>query len=148
LLIIFAGIDEPLKISAIPISVVVPVFSNTLHGLPNILRALFRRRLDRYEMREVMDVEPPRDVVGIPALSGAFMLVKRVAIDSTGGFDPKYFLYFEDFDWSVRLNRMIATAIVNAQRAALRSPWVNTLLDFRIPASCGYRTQATKHCSA
>ena len=52
-----------------------------------------------------MDVDPPRDVIGIPALSGAFMLVKRFAIDRTGGFDPRFFLYFEDYDWSVRLNR-------------------------------------------
>ena len=43
---------------------------------PAFMRALFRRRLDRYEMRDVMDVEPPRDVIGIPALSGAFMLVQ------------------------------------------------------------------------
>ena len=77
-----------------------------------MLRTLFRRRLDRYEMRDVMDVDPPRDVIGIPALSGAFMLAKRVAIDRTGGFDPKYFLYFEDFDWSVRLNRVTKTAYV------------------------------------
>ena len=40
------------------------------------------------------------------------MLAKRVAIDSTGGFDPRYFLYFEDFDWSVRLNRVTKTAYV------------------------------------
>jgi len=59
-----------------------------------------------------MDVEPPEDVIGIPALSGAFMLVKRFAIDSTGGFDPKFFLYFEDYDWSVRLNRITKTAYV------------------------------------
>jgi len=79
---------------------------------PRPLQALFRKRLDRYEMRDVMDVEPPRVVIGIPALSGAFMLAKRVAIDSTGGFDPRYFLYFEDFDWSVRLNRVTKTAYV------------------------------------
>ena len=71
-----------------------------------------RRRLERYEMRDFMDVEPPRDVIGIPALSGAFMLVKRFAIDRTGGFDPRFFLYFEDFDWSVRLNRITKTAYV------------------------------------
>jgi len=41
LLIIFAGIDEPLKISAISISVVVPVAINTLKGIANIPRALF-----------------------------------------------------------------------------------------------------------
>jgi GT2 family glycosyltransferase len=89
------------------------IFDLFLRGFaPRMLQALFRKRLSRYEMRDVMDVEPPRDVIGIPALSGAFMLAKRVAIDSTGGFDPRYFLYFEDFDWSVRLNRVTKTAYV------------------------------------
>ncbi len=89
------------------------VFDLFLRGFaPSFLRRLFRRRLDRYEMRDLMDVDPPRDVIGIPALSGAFLLVKRFAIDRTGGFDPKFFLYFEDYDWSVRLNRITKTAYV------------------------------------
>ena len=89
------------------------IFDLLLRGFgPGLLRRIFRKRLDRYEMRDVMDVDPPRDVIGIPALSGAFMLAKRAAIDRTGGFDPKYFLYFEDFDWSVRLNRVTKTAYV------------------------------------
>jgi sulfonate transport system permease protein len=41
LLIIFAGIDEALKIAAISIAVVVPVAVNTLKGIANIPRALF-----------------------------------------------------------------------------------------------------------
>jgi len=57
-------------------------------------------------------VDPPREVLGVPALSGAFMLVRRDAIDRTGGFDPRFFLYFEDFDWSVRLNKITRTAYV------------------------------------
>jgi GT2 family glycosyltransferase len=89
------------------------IFDLFLRGFaPRLLQRMFRRRLDRYEMRDVMDVDPPRDVIGIPALSGAFMLVKRFAIDKTGGFDPRFFLYFEDFDWSVRLNRITKTAYV------------------------------------
>jgi GT2 family glycosyltransferase len=40
------------------------------------------------------------------------MFVRRKAIDATGGFDPRFFLYFEDFDWSVRLNRVVRTAYV------------------------------------
>ena len=34
----------------------------------------------------------------------------------TGGFDPKYFLYFEDFDWSVRLNKVTQTAYLPSFR--------------------------------
>jgi GT2 family glycosyltransferase len=89
------------------------VFDLFLRGFaPRFVRRLFRKRLARYEMRDLIDVDPPRDVVGIPALSGAFMLVRRTAIDKTGGFDPRFFLYFEDFDWSVRLNRITQTAYV------------------------------------
>jgi len=91
------------------------IFDLFLRGFaPRFLQRLFRRRLDRYEMRDFMDADPPREVIGIPALSGAFMLVKRLAIDRTGGFDPRFFLYFEDYDWSVRLNRITKTAYVPA----------------------------------
>ena len=44
------------------------------------------------------------------------MLVRRKAIDTTGGFDPKFFLYFEDFDWSVRLNKVTQTAYLPSFR--------------------------------
>ena len=89
------------------------IFDLFLRGFaPSFLRRLFRRRLDRYELRDVLAAAGDKEVVGIPALSGAFMLVRRDAIDRTGGFDPRYFLYFEDFDWSVRLNRVTKTAYV------------------------------------
>ncbi len=81
---------------------------------PGPLRRLFRRRLDHYEMRDVIDPEPERDVIDIPAMSGACLLVRRAAIDATGGFDPRFFLYFEDYDWTVRLNRITRTAYVPA----------------------------------
>jgi GT2 family glycosyltransferase len=96
------------------------IFDLFLRGFaPALMRRIFRGRLDRYEMRDILGAEPPEDVIGIPALSGAFMLVKRFAIDQTGGFDPKFFLYFEDFDWSVRLNRITRTAFVLARRDAV-----------------------------
>lgn len=38
-------------------------------------------------------------------LSGACVLVRRAAFDVIGGFDPAYFMYFEDVDLGVRLGR-------------------------------------------
>ncbi|HEX8739712.1 MAG TPA: glycosyltransferase [Casimicrobiaceae bacterium] len=79
---------------------------------PHWLRRLFARRLERYEMRDVVDANPVREVTGVPLMSGAFMLVRREAIDRTGGFDPRFFLYFEDFDWSLRLGNVMKNAWV------------------------------------
>jgi len=80
--------------------------------LPRVGHALFRRRLDRYEMRDVIDADPSRDVIDVAAMSGACMLLRRKAVDQTGGFDPQFFLYFEDYDWTIRLNRVTRTAYV------------------------------------
>ena len=74
---------------------------------PRAIKHLFRRRLDRYEMRDAIGevvVSP------VPVMSGSFLLLRRKAIDVTGGFDPEFFLYFEDFDWSVRLNQVTQSA--------------------------------------
>ena len=92
-------------------------FDLLLRGFaPPFLRRLFRRRLDRYELRDFIVPGSERPVLGIPLLSGCCMLVRRQAIDATGGFDPKFFLYFEDYDWSVRLNRIGQTAFLPSFR--------------------------------
>ena len=92
------------------------VFDLALRGFaPRVLRQLFRKRLDRYEMRDLVDrVAADETISPIPAMSGSFMFVRRKAIEATGGFDPGFFLYFEDFDWSVRLNRVTRTVYVPA----------------------------------
>ena len=91
------------------------VFDLALRGFaPRPLRQLFSKRLEHYEMRDVI-----ADVVvsPVPVMSGSFMLLRRKAIESTGGFDPDFFLYFEDFDWSVRLNRVTRSSYVPTVRA-------------------------------
>ena len=94
------------------------VFDLFLRGFaPRFVRRLFKKRLDRYELRDYIDPASDKPVLGLPVMSGCCMLVKRKAIDATGGFDPKFFLYFEDFDWSVRLNKVTQTVYLPSFRA-------------------------------
>jgi hypothetical protein len=95
------------------------VFDLALRGFaPRFVRSLFRRRLAHYELRDRIDPASAEPVLDIALMSGACMFVRRQAIDATGGFDPGFFLYFEDYDWSVRLNRVTQTAYLPAMRAA------------------------------
>lgn len=57
-------------------------------------------RTDRYIYRESM---PSTQPANIELASGCFMLVRGVFFRQLSGFDPHYFLYFEDFDLSIRM---------------------------------------------
>lgn len=67
---------------------------------PTWLRRRFQARLDQYELRDQTGDAPLWDP---PIVSGCFMLGRRAALAQVGGFRPDYFLYFEDFDLSLRL---------------------------------------------
>lgn len=73
---------------------------------PAALRRLFGRRLARYEMRDVIGPQTAEVVRGIPIASGCFMVLRAEAARAVGGFGGDYFLYFEDFDLSLRLGRV------------------------------------------
>ena len=46
------------------------------------------------------------DPIDTPAIGGAYLLMRRKALDSVeGGFDPSYFLGYEDVDLAMRLRR-------------------------------------------
>ena len=83
---------------------------------PGFVRDMFRARLDRYELRDRIDASSFEPVFDVPLLSGACMLVRRDAIAATGGFDPVFFLYFEDYDWSIRLSRVARNAFLPTMR--------------------------------
>lgn len=68
--------------------------------LPGSARRFFAKRLARYEMRDLIN---ERDVVWDPPIvSGCFMLFRTKVLKQLQGFDPRYFLYFEDYDLSLR----------------------------------------------
>jgi GT2 family glycosyltransferase len=61
---------------------------------PNFVKQAFAKRLRDYEMR---DVDWKAGAVAVEMVSGAFMFCRSGALKAVGGFDEKYFLYFEDY---------------------------------------------------
>lgn len=69
--------------------------------MPRPFLRYFKARLDAFEMRDV-GYEKQYDV---PSMSGCFMFCRADLLRSLGGFDEKYFLYFEDTDLCRRIQR-------------------------------------------
>lgn len=90
------------------------VFDLLLRGFaPASLKRLFAKRLAHYEMRTEIDAADDRTVVwDPPIISGCFMLFRTAVLQQLGGFDPRYFLYFEDYDLSLRTARVTRIAYV------------------------------------
>jgi len=70
--------------------------------LPRNLHKLFTKRLASYEMRDLHDDQINKD---IPIGSGCCMLSRSSVLTAVNGFDERYFLYFEDFDLSLRIRQ-------------------------------------------
>lgn len=71
--------------------------------LPLRLRRHFDARLARYELRDVTrEADRTQQPFAPQIVSGCFMLYRSAALRRLDGFDPRYFLYFEDYDLSLR----------------------------------------------
>ncbi|TDN67186.1 glycosyltransferase family 2 protein [Paraburkholderia sp. BL10I2N1] len=82
--------------------------------LPTGARRLFARRLARYEMRDLIN---ERDIVWDPPIvSGCFMLFRTNVLKKLAGFDARYFLYFEDYDLSLRAHDVARVVYTPAVR--------------------------------
>lgn len=76
------------------------VFTLALRGFaPRWLRRIFKAQLNHYELLD-LPLESPQKA--IPLVSGSFMFCRRAPIAEIGGFSSAFFVYFEDFDLSLR----------------------------------------------
>ena len=65
---------------------------------PGWLKNRFAEHLAHYEYQELDQSQPAQ----VTLLSGCMMLGRTELLQKIGGFDPSFFLYFEDFDLSLR----------------------------------------------
>ncbi len=90
------------------------LFDLALRGFtPNWIQCIFTKRLSHYEMRELNESAATK---GIPIVSGCFMLCRGEVIRKVSGFDIAYFLYFEDFDLSLRVGEQASIAYLPSMR--------------------------------
>jgi GT2 family glycosyltransferase len=80
---------------------------------PAFIRKRFSAPLDRYEMRDIAD---DRAAIPVPLASGCFMLMRTAIFRRVSGFDPRFFMYFEDYDLSLRIGRIALVAYVPQAR--------------------------------
>nr|OBZ97950.1 hypothetical protein A9P81_4004 [Leptospira interrogans serovar Copenhageni/Icterohaemorrhagiae] len=69
---------------------------------PDILKKVFRKYLDQYDLRDKDWNQIQEDV---SLISGCFIFARTKSLKQIRGFDERFFLYFEDFDLSMRLKR-------------------------------------------
>lgn len=70
---------------------------------PTWLKKLFQKSIDSYDLKDQPPDQPHFEaVVG----SGACFLMRKNIWVSLGGFDPRFFLYFEDFDLTCRAKKI------------------------------------------
>lgn len=109
---------------------------------PGWLRRRLQTRLNRYEWYEQAGDAVLWDP---PIASGCFMLCRRATLEQVGGFRPDYFLYFEDFDLSLRLaavTRLVYAPqmrIIHLGGHAARKGWRHIALFLRAAARFFHR---------
>ena len=84
---------------------------------PRQVRQWFAARLARYELRDVVGANGEKRARDVPLASGCCMMLRTAALDGIDGidgidgmdridgFDPTFFVYFEDYDLSLRIAR-------------------------------------------
>jgi len=67
---------------------------------PKCIKTLFGKKLENYELQGITENNVYTDVI---IASGCFMFLRKHALGNIHGFSPEYFMYFEDFDLSLKL---------------------------------------------
>ncbi|MCF8002608.1 MAG: hypothetical protein K9L32_00105 [Chromatiaceae bacterium] len=65
----------------------------------------------------MQDLAPDEPTQGIMIFSGSFMFCRRLPLARLGGFSDAFFVYFEDFDLSLRVANLGTVAYVPKVKA-------------------------------
>ena len=74
---------------------------------------IFEKRMSKFDQRKTNQLV---DVTSVKIISGCFMLCKMDVLRKTGGFDNRYFLYFEDYALSLEIGKYGKLAYVPSMK--------------------------------
>ena len=91
----------------------------------NLFGKIFTKRLQKYELKQFSDSK----TFDAPIISGCFSCFRIEIFQTTGLYDEQFFMYFEDFDLSRRINKHYRTTYYSEaqvfheyERGAQKSP--------------------------
>ncbi|WP_439518898.1 glycosyltransferase family 2 protein [Hydrogenophaga sp.] len=76
--------------------------------------------------RYIVHMPEPMDALEVDWMAGASLMVRQQVLDETGGFDERFFLYFEETDLCLRAKRAGWTAIYLPQSRVMHIGSVST----------------------
>jgi GT2 family glycosyltransferase len=86
--------------------------------IPKSLHFFIQHRLERYEMKDV----GYEQIYDVECISGCFMFCRTEVLKGVDGFDDRYFMYFEDFDLSRKI-QLAGYRTVYYPRATVTHLW-------------------------
>lgn len=72
-----------------------------------VVSKYFMKKLHHYQCEDLHDINPQVELIG-----GCFLFMRTALFHQLNGFDPRFFMYFEDFDFCMRLRKLADIAFV------------------------------------
>lgn len=114
--------------------------------IPKSFHHLIQLRLDRFEMKDV----GYEDIYDVECISGCFMFCRTKVLRSVDGFDDRYFMYFEDFDLSRKIQHAGYRTVYNphatvthlwerASHKSMKMTWIHIQSAFKYFNKWGWK---------
>ena len=82
-----------------PLDVLVRFLGNKIPLLGRLIKKIFKKSRDKYKLK---DLDHHKNIL-CPVISGCFMFFRASILKDVGGFDPRFFMYYDDVDLSRRV---------------------------------------------
>ncbi|WP_044747184.1 glycosyltransferase family 2 protein [Bacillus alveayuensis] len=81
----------------------ISLFDFALRWQPfELVKKIFKKRMEQFENRNL----PEDCMTEVKHVSGCFMFIRGDVFKKINGFDDKFFMYFEDYDLSLRVGKL------------------------------------------